>query len=58
MTNWVIKVIYASGGHIPRDPDGSVKTYANKQDAVAACEMLNAKRPNVDISYIVVPLEN
>lgn len=56
-TEWVIKAVYASGGHVYVEKDGVPRGYPSEQLARAACEVLNAVNRQPDTQYIPVPKE-
>jgi len=52
-TNWVIKAIYASGGHVVQF-DGQPLLFKDKQAALDRAEVLNSRLKSTGVSYIVV----
>jgi len=53
MSNWVIKYIYPSGGHVVK-LDNIPERFTDKREAEANVEMLNAKRKDLNTFYIIV----
>lgn len=53
---WVIKCVYPAGGH-NHQPEGKTVFYEDKQQASAACEVLNAVNRQPGLYFMPVESE-